>query len=125
MKVTGELGEFKEWKACDTTLHIGHLFGPNVYQMREIFTVKAQNRRSDDKEEKQAKKDYYEASDSVLQTGFLVGSNRFQREFHRKSSRMRLWWKAPKNMVKTKIWRRVKCCSEISWFFGCIFTIRV
>ena len=32
MKGTGELGEFEDWKACDTTLHIGHLFGPNVYQ---------------------------------------------------------------------------------------------
>ena len=42
--------------------------------IREIFTVRASNRRSDDKQEKQAKKDYYEASDSVLQTGFLVGS---------------------------------------------------
>ena len=41
--------------------------------IREIFTVRASNRRSNDKEEKQAKKDY-EASDSVLQTGFLVGS---------------------------------------------------
>ena len=41
-----------------------------------MFTVTAPNRRSDDIEEKKAKKDYYEASDSVLQTGFLVGSNR-------------------------------------------------
>ena len=44
--------------------------------IREIVTVRAPNRRSDDKQEKQAKKDYYEASDSVSQTGFLVGSNR-------------------------------------------------
>ena len=44
--------------------------------IREIVTVRAPNRRSDDKQEKQAKKDYYEASDSVLQTGFLVGRNR-------------------------------------------------
>ena len=56
--------------------------------IREIFTVRAPNRRSDDKEEKQAKKDYYEASDSVLQTGFLVGSNRLQRQFHRENSKM-------------------------------------
>ena len=33
----------------------------------EIFTVRAPNCRSDDKQEKQAKKDYYEASDSLLQ----------------------------------------------------------
>ena len=33
---------------------------------REIFTGRAPNRRSNDKEEKQARKDYYEASDSVL-----------------------------------------------------------
>ena len=44
--------------------------------IREIVTVRAPNRRSDDKQEKQAKKDYYEASDSVLQTGFLVCRNR-------------------------------------------------
>ena len=43
---------------------------------REICTVSAPNGRSNDKEEKQAKEDYYEASDSVLQTGFLVGGNR-------------------------------------------------
>ena len=56
--------------------------------IREIVTVSSPNRRSDDKEEKQAKKDYYEASDSVLQTGFLVGSNRLQRQFHRKNAKM-------------------------------------
>ena len=44
--------------------------------IRDIFTVRAPNRRSDDKEERQAKNDYYEAFDSVLQTGFLVGRNR-------------------------------------------------
>ena len=44
--------------------------------IREIVTVRAPNRRSDDKQEKQAKKDYYEASDSLSQTGFLVGRNR-------------------------------------------------
>ena len=56
--------------------------------IREIFTVRAPNRRSNDKEEKQAKKDYYEASDSVLQTGFLVGSNRLQRQFNRENFKM-------------------------------------
>ena len=56
--------------------------------IREIVTVSSPNRRSDDKEEKHAKKDYYEVSDSVLQTGFLVGSNRLQRQFHRKNSKM-------------------------------------
>ena len=44
--------------------------------IREIFTATAPNRRSDDKKEKQAKNYYYEASDSVLQTGFLVCRNR-------------------------------------------------
>ena len=56
--------------------------------IRKIFAVTAPNRRSDDIEEKKAKKDYYEASDSVLQTGFLVGSNRLQRQFHRENSKM-------------------------------------
>ena len=50
----------------------------------EIFTVKAPNWRSYDKQEKQARKDYFEASDSVLEIGFLFGSNRVQQEFHRK-----------------------------------------
>ena len=54
----------------------------------EIFTVKALNGRSDDKQEKQAKKDYFEASDSVLEIGYFLGSNRVQREFYRKSSKM-------------------------------------
>ena len=54
----------------------------------EIFTVKAPNGRSDDKQEKQAKKDYFEASDCVLEIGYLLGSNRVQREFYRKSSKM-------------------------------------
>ena len=44
--------------------------------IREIFTVRAPNRHSHDKEEKQAKNDYYEAFDRVLQTCFLVGRNR-------------------------------------------------
>ena len=54
----------------------------------EIFTVRAPNWRSDDKQEKQAKKDYYQASDCVLEIGYLLGSNRVQREFYRKSSKM-------------------------------------
>ena len=32
MKGTGELGEFEDWKACDSTFDIGSLFGPNVDQ---------------------------------------------------------------------------------------------
>ena len=56
--------------------------------IREIFTVRAPNRRSNEKEEKQAKKDYYEAPDRVLQTGFLLGGNRLQRQFHRENSEM-------------------------------------
>ena len=54
----------------------------------KIFTVKAPNWRSHDKQEKQAKKDYCETSDSVLRIGYLLGNNRVQREFHRKSSKM-------------------------------------
>ena len=54
----------------------------------EIFTVRAPNWRSDDKQEKQAKKDYFEASDSVLEFGYFLGSNTVQREFYRKSSKM-------------------------------------
>ena len=36
----------------------------------EIFTVRAPNCRCDDKQEKQAKKDYFDASDSVLEIGY-------------------------------------------------------
>ena len=54
----------------------------------EIFAVRAPNWRSDDKEEKQAKKDYYEASNCVLEIVYVLGSNRVQREFYRKSSKM-------------------------------------
>ena len=72
MKGTGELGKFEDWKACYSTLHIGHLFGPNVDQ--EDFY------RNGSKSTlwwyRRTKKLYYEASDSVLQTGFLVGINR-------------------------------------------------
>ena len=57
-------------------------------EISEIFTVKAPNGRSDDKYEKQAKKDYFQASDCVLEIGYLLGSNKVQREFYRKSSKM-------------------------------------
>ena len=94
--------------------NIGLRFGPNGVQ--EIFTVRAPNWRSDDKQEKQAKKDYYEASDSLLQTGHLLSSNRVQQEFHRTSSKIWLLWKAPKNKVKTKFQRRVKISCKLRIF---------
>ena len=59
-----------------------------VTGFREIFTVRAPNPRCDDKQEKQANKDYYEASDCVLEIGYLLGCNRVQREFYRKTSKM-------------------------------------
>ena len=39
---------------------------------------------------RQAKNDYYEASDSVLKIGHLLGHNVVRREFHSKSSKMSL-----------------------------------
>ena len=63
----------------------------------EIFIVTAPHWRCDDKQEKQAKNDFYEVANSSLQIGYLLGSKKVQREFHRKSSKMWLWWKAPKN----------------------------
>ena len=54
----------------------------------EISTVRAPNWRSHNKQEKQAKKDYCEATESVLEIGYLLGSNTVQREFYRKSSKM-------------------------------------
>ena len=36
---------------------------------------------------RQAKNDYYEASESVLQIGHLLGSNAVQREVHTNSSK--------------------------------------
>ena len=40
------------------------------------------------KEEKQAMKDYYDASYCVLEIVYVLGSNRVQREFYHKSSKM-------------------------------------
>ena len=39
---------------------------------------------------RQAKNDYYEASESVLQIGHLLGSNAVQREIHTNSSKVSL-----------------------------------
>ena len=106
-------------KAFDSILQIGHCFVRNgvpqtkidrrltvlcklviflvVTGFTEIFIVTAPHWRCDDKQEKQTKNDYYEVSNSSLQIGYLLGSKKVQREFHRKSSKMWLWWKAPKN----------------------------
>ena len=54
-----------------------------------------------------AENDDSQASDSVLQIGHLVGSNRGQLELHRKSFKKWLGWKAPNNKVKKKIQTRV------------------
>ena len=62
-----------------------------VTGISEIFTVRPPTWRSDDKQEGQAKNDYYEATDSVLQIGHLSGSNRVQGEFHANSFKMLLW----------------------------------
>ena len=62
-----------------------------VKGIREIFTVRPPNWRSDNKQEEHAKNDYYEASDSFLQIGHLLGRNRVQREFDAKSSKISLW----------------------------------
>ena len=71
MKGTEKLGEYEDWEASDSTLQIGYLFGPNGVQ-QDIYIIyiyyRAPNGRSDDKQEKQDKKDYYEVSDSVLQS---------------------------------------------------------
>ena len=114
MKGTKKLGECEDLEACDSTLQI-LVFFLVLTGFSEISTVRAPNWRSDDKQEKQAKKDYYEASDSLLQIGHLLSSNRVQQEFTYTSSKIWLWWKAPKNKVKTKIQRRVQifCKSPI------------
>ena len=65
-KGTKKLNENEDSELRDSTLQIGRLFGRNG--VSEIFTVRALNWRSDDKPEKQAKKDYYEVCDSVLKT---------------------------------------------------------
>ena len=56
----------------------------------EIFTLRPPNWRSDDKEEKQDEKDYFKASNSVLQIGHLLGSNAVLREFYTNSSKVSL-----------------------------------
>ena len=62
-----------------------------VTGISEIFTVRPPNWRSDDKQENEAKNDYYEASDSFLQICHLLGKNRVQLEFHTNSRKMSLW----------------------------------
>ena len=86
MKGTKKLSEKEDWEACDSTLEISRFLV--LTEFSEIFVVRAPNWRSDDKQEKQAKKDYFEASDSVLEIGYFLGSNRVQREFYCKSSKM-------------------------------------
>ena len=103
------------WKACDSILQI-LVFFLVLTRFSEISTVRAPNWRCDDKQEKQAKKDYYEASDSLLQIGHLLSRNRVQQEFHHTSSKIWLWWKAPKNQNKTKIQRRVKMFCKLRIF---------
>ena len=115
MKGTKNLAESEDWEACDSTLQILVLVLV-LTGFSEIFTVRAPNWRSNDKQEKQAKKDYYKASDSLLQTGHVLFSNRVQQEFHRTSSKIWLLWKAPKNKVKTKFQRRVKISSNLRIF---------
>ena len=63
MKNTKKLGEYEDWEACDSTLQIGRLF---VFtRISKISTIRPPSWRAEDKQEKQAKKDYFEASDSV------------------------------------------------------------
>ena len=59
-------------------------------EISEIFTLRPPDWRSDDKQGKQAKKNYFWASDSDLQIGHLVGSNAVLREFHTNSSKVSL-----------------------------------
>ena len=89
MKSTKKLGECEDWEACDSTLQI-LVFVLVLTGFSEIFTVRAPNWRCDDKQEKQARRDYYEPSDSVLQIGYLLGSNAVQREFHTNSYKVSL-----------------------------------
>ena len=56
----------------------------------EIFTVRPPNLRSGDKKQKQAKNDYFHASNSVLEIGQLPGSNAVLPEFHTNSSKVSL-----------------------------------
>ena len=96
MKGTKKLSEKEDWEACDSTLQISRFLV--LTEFSEIFIVRAPNWRCDDMQERQAKKNYYEASDSVLQIGYLLGSKTVQGEFHRKSSKIWLWSRAPNNM---------------------------
>ena len=46
--------------------------------LSDILTVRPPNWRYDDKQEKQARKDYFKASDSLLEIGYsqaVIGSN--------------------------------------------------
>ena len=67
MKGTKKLGKYEDWEVFDGTLQL--VIFLVVTGISEIFTVRPPTWRSDDKQEKQAKNDYYEATDSVLQNG--------------------------------------------------------
>ena len=89
MKDTKKLSENEDWEACDSTLQIGDPFGRNGVHWD-----------FNDKQEKQAKKDYYEASYNVSRTGHLLGSNRVQQNFTVKAPKcdyegrhLKTWWK--------------------------------
>ena len=88
MKGTKKLGEYEDWEVFDGTLQL--VIFLVVTGISEIFTVRPPNWRSDDKQEKQAKKDFFRASDSVLQIGHLLGSNAVLREFHTNISKVSL-----------------------------------
>ena len=88
MKKRIKLGEKKHWEGCDSILKLEIFLGETG--ISEIFTVRPPNWRSDDKQKKQAKKDYFLASDSVLQIGDLVRSNAVLREFHTNKSKVSL-----------------------------------
>ena len=54
----------------------------------KIFTLTAPNRRSDDIEEKKLRRIIMRRVTVSCKPGFLVGSNRLQRQFNRENSKM-------------------------------------
>ena len=82
MKGTKKLGKYEDRRMTVLCKLVIFLV---VTGFSDIFTVMPPNWRSDDKQEKQAKKDFFQASDSVLQIGHILGSYTVLREFHTNS----------------------------------------
>ena len=101
-----------------------------VTGISEIFTVRPPNWRSDDKQEEQAKNDYYEASDSFFKLVMFWAGIRFSENFTLTDLKFHFDDKPHKTYMKTMIpWHMTEFWkSAIFWVVMALsdnFTVRV